>query len=461
MEDQRHDPARVRRFVERFGDTLGADQVLVGDACFAYAIDGREPAVVLFPDSVDAVASALEVASSLDAAVAPWGGGTQMALGYPLERLDVVISLERLNRVITHSSLDGTVTVQAGCTITALNEALASTRQHVALDGPLSHRSTVGGRLATGNSGLRRGAYGHTRDLVLGLQIVRSDGTVTFTGGAAVKNVIGYDLNKLLVGSLGTLGIIVEATLRTSALPDNEATVVASFDDPTSIWGMLTDLDAAQILPTALVAVGPGCLGAGHGLSDELADMIEPAAHPVLLARLSEPPNSLRRHALAVRNFAMKYGAIQPLMVRGDAMHTVWKALDDLPETMELLSTEAVLKVAVLPSEINKVVEVTRSFSEELVLRFCWEADANTGIVWLRMADDASDDERFGQALAVLQESLARRWRSSMVLGCAPSIKQHLSLWGADPHGLELMRAIKSRFDPSGILNPGRFVGHI
>ena len=117
------------------------------------------------------------------------------------------------------------------------------------------------------------------------------------------------------------------------------------------------------------------------------------------------------------------------------------------------------MKVAALPSEIGKAIEVVRVFCMEHELRLCWSADAVAGTAWLRVMGDDGDMERFGAGLRALQEMLSRRWRNSVVLGCAPALKPHLSLWGADPQGLDLMRALKGHFDPSGILNPGRFGG--
>lgn len=453
----------ARLLNKRLASEIGRAALLTGEATAAYAIDGHAPLAVARPSTSAALAATLEVAAELDAAVAPWGGGTQMALGYSLSRLDLVVSLERMRQVTNLDSRDMTVTAEAGCSITELNAVLARSRQFVPLDGAFNNRASIGGRLATASAGLRRGMYGNARDFVMGLMIVRSDGTITHTGGSYVKNVTGYDLNKLFVGSLGTLGVIASATLRTFALPESEATVAAAFDDPSSIWAMLDDLAAAQIAPAALTVCGAGCLGAGRGFALEHADQVQPAAHPMLLVRLADATHAVRRQALAVRGFAMKYGARNVLMLRGEAMLPLWDALNDLPETMQILPNEAVVKVAVLPSEIGKLVEVARSFCAEHELRLCWMADANTGLVWLRVIGDGANDTAatFGASFRVFQETLARRWRNAIVLGCDPAIKQALPLWGADPQGLELMRAIKGRFDPSGILNPGRFVGGI
>ncbi len=433
-----------------------------GDACARYAIDGQAPALVALPDSLASLTATLELAAATGCSVAPWGAGTQMALGYPLAHIDMVLSLERLSRVLTYDADAQTIAVQGGCTVATLNAALRERHLFVALDGPLPAHATIGGRLATGGTGLRRSAYGNVRDLVSGLTVVLSDGQVLRTGNGAVRYETGYDLKKLFVGSLGTLGIIAEARLRVSPIPESEGSVVMAFTDPALIWSLLLDLQTAEIHPKALTVCGPGALAADRGMAPAIADMLQPASHPLLLVRLGGAPEIVQRHALLVRQLGMKYGAQEMLILRDEPMGRLWETLDNLPSTLDLLPQEAVLKVTALPSEVGKVIEMARGFSTEHGLRICWMVDANAGLAWLRVIDDTPNEpEAFGKALCSLQESLTWRWRNAIVLGCAPGFKHQLPLWGADPQGLELMRAIKSQFDSSGILNPGRFVGRI
>jgi len=275
---------------------------------------------------------------------------------------------------------------------------------------------------------------------------------------AMQQQALGYDLNKIIVGSLGTLSIILEATLRVAPLPESEATVIAAFDEPAALWDLLDDFAAAELQPAAAALCGAGVLAAGHGLAAEHATLLTPAAHPLLLVRLAGALPEIRRQALTVRNLILKFGGTPPLLLPGNAMVAAWDALDDFPATADLAPTAAVIKVSALPSEIGTVVEAARSLGGEHGLRLGWVADAVTGLVWLRVMDDGADGH-FATALIGLQDALARRWRNAVVLGCAPELRERLPLWGADPQGIELLRAIKRRFDPQGILNPGRFRG--
>jgi glycolate oxidase FAD binding subunit len=448
----------------RFVALLGAEAVHSGAFAAAYAIDQRVPAVVVRPTSHIQAADALALASEMHLAVAPWGGSTQMSVGYPLTRLDVVLALSHFTQITPHLHLpEGhRVTVGAGCTIAAVNAALAPRGHFLALDGPLPERATVGGRLATSSLGLRRARYGNPRDLVDELVIARGNGAVMYTSGTTNRmmqhHTLGYDLNKIIVGSLGTLSVILEATLRVAPLPASDTTVIAAFAEPAALWDLLDDFAAAELQPAAAALCGVGVLAAAHGLTAELADLLAPAQNPLLLVRLAGALPEIRRQALTLRNLILKFGGSPPLLLPGAALSPAWDALDDFPATANIAATEAVIKVAALPSEIGTVVEAARALGGEHGLRLSWVADAVTGLVWLRVADGGADG-RFAAALIDLQGALARRWRNVVVLGCASALRERLPLWGADPQGMELLRAIKGRFDPQGILNPGRLWG--
>jgi glycolate oxidase FAD binding subunit len=447
--------------VARFGELLGTENVLSGAACLPYALDGHVPAIVVRPGSAALVAAALAEAQAQNLAVAPWGGGTQMTIGYPLQRLDVVLSLEHLKTLQIADPSTRQVTAAAGCTIAEINTALAASGQFLPLDGPLANAATIGGRLATGMPGLQRGRYGHTRDRVVNLVVARSDGMMMHTGGTAnrhmLQSTLGYDLNKLFVGSLGTLGIIVEATLRTELLPQYEATVTASFADPDDLWELGEDLAAAQ-LDTAEVVVCSAEILAAPTRSSVATD------RAVLALRLVGTQHDVSRQALTVRELALKYGAAAPVFLHGAASQGIWQALDDFSATQGLTPTEAVIKVAALASESGTVIEMVRSMSAEHELPLRWLADVVTGLVWLHVGEadlGASEDAqaRFAAALIALQTALTARWRNAVVLGSAPALRQRMPLWGADLESLELLRTLKQQFDPGRILNPGRFGG--
>jgi glycolate oxidase FAD binding subunit len=214
---------------------VGAEHVLAEDRCARYAVDGKAPRAAAFPGSVEELSEVMRLASSERLSVVPWGSGTKISLGGIPERVDLLVGLARFNRIIDYEPADLTATIEGGALLREVQAYLGQRRQFLPLDPPSAARATIGGILATNASGPRRLLHGAARDLLIGLRVVHADGTVTRGGAKVVKNVSGYDMPKLYIGSLGTLGIIVEGTFRIYPLPAVERTWVASFahgEDP-------------------------------------------------------------------------------------------------------------------------------------------------------------------------------------------------------------------------------------
>src|ERR1039457_3109609 len=192
------------------------------------AVEAVQPTGVIAPGTAQEVAQVLYYCNYAGLTIIPRGGGTQLGLGNRPSKADFVLSLERLNRVIEHAWGDMTVTVEAGCTIDKLQGVLREHGQQLGADPMQPQRATVGGVLATAESGTLRIRYGAIRDLVLGLEMALPDGSVIHVGGKVVKNVAGYDLTKLAIGSLGTLGVITRAVFRLHPIPVATATYTAT-----------------------------------------------------------------------------------------------------------------------------------------------------------------------------------------------------------------------------------------
>src|SRR5919109_2258530 len=245
------------KVIEELQAVVGVEFVRAMAAPDAYRVDGRAPWAVVIPGDVDQVGAVLALAHREGLAVVPWGGGTTMALGHPPERLDFVLSLARLNRVLAHEPADLTATVQAGITIAALSAGLGRRRQWWPLDPPLAAAATVGGVLATNTSGPKRLLYGTARDLLIGITVVHADGTISKAGGKVTKNVTGYDMMKLYTGSLGTLAVIAEATLKLRPLPPGQQLIWSTFASREAAAETAQRLLAEGLLPNAVELVNP------------------------------------------------------------------------------------------------------------------------------------------------------------------------------------------------------------
>jgi glycolate oxidase FAD binding subunit len=443
----------------RLVEALGVEHVLSGDACSRYAVQGLIPELVVRPRAAEEISGVLAAASAAGTTVVPWGGGTRMSLGYRPSSVGLVLSLERLNRVLSHDPADLTVSVETGCTLDQLAGALGAAGQMLPLDAPLPARATIGGVLATGAPGPRRLLYGGPRDLLLGVRAVDAAGTITRAGGRVVKNVTGYDLNKLYVGSLGTLAVLVEASFKLVPVPEAEATLFAIGAEPARALAVAESLAAFPVQPAAVCALS---LAGLPGLAARLA---AGAGDTVVAARFPGPAVAVER-AIREASTAARAAGGQHIGHLEAAAHTAfWSAVGDFPATLDLPADTAVLKVSVLPSELATTLETAAAVAGEHDLRLDWLADAGIGILYLRIqaparpASTIDTAETLGPGLRALQGTLAHRWRSSVVLACAPELKTGLPLWGADPPAIDVMRTIKRQFDPAGTLNPGRFVG--
>jgi glycolate oxidase FAD binding subunit len=441
----------VRSLASSLAEGLAEEALLSGDACRPYAVEGRTPALVALPTTAEEVAHVLRTANLAGAAVTPWGAGTLQALGMPPDRLDIVLSLERLNRVLIYEPDDLTCSVEAGMTLGQLNQLLGEHNQMLPLDPPLPERATIGGLIAANASGPRRHGYGTLRDLLIGIRVVHTDGTISKAGGMVVKNVSGYDMMKLYLGSLGTVAVVVSANFKLLPRPAAQATALVRFDGVAPALATVEALLASQLVPTA-VDVADAAAAAALGLNGEGA---------LLAVRCEGPAAAVERTARDVQSLASERGGRAPATLDAAATEDFWRRVADFAQVAELAPDEAVLKLSVIPTDVPAALAGLADAAGAAGLRAARLAHAGTGIVLARVRPAAAGQEAFGPALAQLQAALVQRWKNAMVLGCAPHYKPGLALWGAEPSGLAVMRAIKAEYDPNGILNKGRFVGGI
>jgi glycolate oxidase FAD binding subunit len=247
---------------------VGEDNVIPGDGS-EVALDGRKPAVIVRPATSEEVAAIVAWARTTDHALIVSGQGTRLAMGNPPERCDVLLSLARMNRILDYEPPDLTARVEAGCTLMTFNRTAQSHRQWLPLDPPGSDQATLGGIVATDDFGPLRYAYGRPRDYVIGIEVVEGTGRLIKSGGRVVKNVTGYDLNKLFVGSYGTLGVIVRINLKLRPRPDGDATVLVSKASTDALSACARALLSSELMPVAVVLVNSG---AGRMLGLELAE---------------------------------------------------------------------------------------------------------------------------------------------------------------------------------------------
>jgi glycolate oxidase FAD binding subunit len=432
---------------------LDSQRVLPCEEAASYAVDGVIPQVVALPETVEEVAEVMRLASREDAAVIPWGGGTAMSLGNAPRRYDIALCLSRLNQVVEHEPADLTATVQAGKSLADLQRHLAESGQFLALDPPSGQEATIGGILAANASGPSRHAYGTARDLLLGMRAVQADGRIIKAGGRVVKNVAGYDLSRLFIGSLGSLGIIIEASFKLAPLPSAGRTAIVSLPSAQEAWRFVAQtanlsLRAVELLNAAAVSpdASPSGLAQG-GYALVLAAAGEPAAVEHSLKQIGE----LSRQAAAA-SFAE---------VDESAQDQLWQAVAGLTRPSPA-DAALICKAAVLPSQVPALAEQIETMRRELGLEPLLVSHLTAGIVY--SAWTVQPDEGVQRALdlaTALRRAVAGLGGSLVVEACPLALKEKTDVWGEPAADFPLMRRIKEQFDPQGILSPGRFLGRL
>lgn len=392
-------------------------------------VDGVRPAVVARPASTEEVADLMRAAAGHGLAVVPRGRGTKLSWGRPPARADLVVDLSAMDRILDHAAGDLIVDTEAGARLADLQAAVAQAAQRLAVDETVAG-SSVGGTLATATSGPTRVAHGTVRDLLIGVTVVRADGVVAKAGGRVVKNVAGYDLGKLVIGSYGTLAIITRAVFRLHPLPAARSFVSVPVSDPAAAHAATQAVIHSHVVPAAVEvdwpAEGPGTLtvlldGIAEGVAGRTAAAVGLLGQTAIVADTAPPGWA-------------EYP--WPLKARGDERATA-------------------LKLTFAISGLPDVLAAARAVDLPVTLR----GSAGAGVVYVAIPADATSIA-VGAAVQRLREACARRGGSAVVLDAAPDVKRAIDTWGPI-RGLDLMRRVKNQFDPDHRLAPARFVGGI
>lgn len=397
-----------------------------------HAVDGCVPRAVVEPATHEQARQAMRAASASRLAVIPFGGGTHMALGRPPRAYDVALSLRRLYRIVAHEPADMTVTVEAGVRLADLQQALAAHGQHLPLDPPGPETMTVGGMLSANASGPLRHAFGGARDWLLGTRVVHADGGESKSGGRVVKNVTGYDVHKLYAGSLGTLGIVTEATFKLAPLPRARRDVVVRV------------AAAAQACALILLARDAGLsLHAAEALSPQAAQQVIGNEAWCMLARVAGDGGGVERSQRELAQAAREAG--------GQIIEAPPQAWDTWSKTMQ--PARLSVRVNVLPASVAAVLDALSAAT----LSGAMSATVAAGIVRLQV-----DEPDAGSAVSLVEQArrTAAQHGGFAVVECAPpEVRRRVDPFGAPRGDFEIMRRLKQQFDPDGVLSPGRFLG--
>ncbi len=439
------------------------------EACRALAVDGVQPKLVVYPSSAEQVAAALQCASERDLAVIPIRNGTKLGVGNPPRRYDLALSLKSLNRVWHYEPADLTVAVEPGMKLGDFQHFLARDGLWLPLDPRGGAGASLGGILAANAAGPLRARYGAPRDWTLGMKVATTEGKIIKTGGRVVKNVAGYDVGKLLIGSWGTLGVIVEACFKLFTRPAGRATFVFA----------VPNLEAARDLRRAIFRSPLEPL--------RMALLERRAAQWVVEAgkKLEAPNSKLENRSSNIQlrdssfEFWIEAGGSERVLGRtaSDLEHlageaglraekcdnatSVWDRVGDFATLAAENSKDAIVLRAPLPLDSSeKFLGV--ALDEIQVQTFL--SQPGTGVVTLVLGGDGAGGNSPASAPSVVARlrDLADKLGGALVVEhCPPELKPQLDVWGRPGSHVEILRQVKAVWDPKGVLSPGRFAGGI
>ena len=409
----------------------------------SFALGGKIPALAFAPADAQALATLQQRCDAAGAAIVVHGGGTLQSLGAPPARYDVAIVTRALDAVMEYEPRDLTIGAGAGMTLAELDRTLAAHGQFVPIDAPLRTRATLGGTLATGWLAPRRATYGRPRDIVIGTVAALADGTLTHAGGMVVKNVTGYDVGKLFVGSLGTLGTLVRVNLKTLPRPPAMRVALAPLPEETRLRAF-EHIAQMSVEPSAALWIGgfDGALDGASGPDGRLLLVLEGTASVV------------DRATRELRSVLGSAGVPQTQIVDQNASTVYQRVLDATVEGVDERS--ATLRIAGPPHTIADRLRTIEEVARMAALAADLIVDLRNGDAFARLvsAERAMLEDQFPLIVATLRERLANVTTvAGMTSGADP--------WGPPPPAFPAMQALKERFDPNGTLAPGRYVAGI
>lgn len=422
-----------------------------------FHVDGVTPAAVVEPADTNELAEIVRWARAHRAALLPVTSGAYLPLGNPPHAADIAVSLARLNRVVHYDPGDLTFGAEAGLLLAQAQEQLAADGLFLPADPPYADRTALGGLLAANASGPLRYAYGTWRDFVVGVKFVTGEGKLVKTGGRVVKNVAGYDLSKLLIGSLGTLGVITEINFKCFPAPPETATFVFAFAEMEAALETRRRIVHSAWQPRTLELLDPQAArlaGTRELSSDHWSLVVSVGGAEPVIARYQADFSALARDAKAF-SFAV---------ARGESETALWNTLHTLlPRAREATAAATIVKAALPLTGVGPFIAKALAVAARYELPAAATAHAGSGIALVYLLPSAATDAAARTAQAATEMIHAGNNLAGRVSlpWCPTEVKRDVNPWGPLRDDFSLMKKLKAQFDPDRVLNPGRFVGGI
>jgi glycolate oxidase FAD binding subunit len=451
--------------VTRLEEIVGGAHVITDAAELgARHVDGKIPSAVVQPAEVAQIAEILRFAAAETLAVIACSGCTKLGIGTPPERYDIALDLSRMNRVLAYDPRDLTLGVEPGVRIEDLLRVLAEQNQFLPLAVPFADRATVGGVVAANSSSPLRHFYGGVRDFCLGMEFVTGEGVISKGGGRVVKNVTGYDLHKLLTGSLGTLAVITRVNFRTFPLPPAQGTFVASFSDAESAFGFCRSVAQSVLTPQILEVADPAA--ADLLFSGAAPARIAPQQWCVVITAAGQPA-VVDRYARELGHIAGTANAAEFMPLSNAEQSSVLARVREFPRlVLEAVPAAIIFRLCVLPTAMTPLFAKLSEIAKHRNLAFAALTRAS-GIMYATFFAEEGRETSASEIAAAAKEvfqlcAQPENNAQAMLEFCPADVKRAVGdVWGHARPDFALMKRVKNVFDPRNVLSPGRFAGGI
>jgi len=455
--------SKIDKLIPRLREIVGETHVIQDpDKLKAYVIDGKKPKVIVFPKTINEVSKVVAHANQQHLTVIPRGNGTKMGIGGISAKIDIILSTLRLNRITDSDCENLTLSAECGITLKEVQKSLAKVGKgyFLPLDPPYTEKATLGGIVATNSSGPKRMLYGTARDMIIGTKAVFPNGDIVVSGGKTVKNVSGYDMCKLLIGSYGTLGILCEMTFKLLPLPEKEATLLASFARIEEADGFVRELRGSQLIPSSIET-----LNAMAVQKMKYSISLPPNANYLIAIGLEGVTESIERQIFEMSEIGKKHGVLEAVTLDSEKHQAFWIAIRDFAERLTEIYTNLIcLKSNVLISKIGETLGSYEKIVRESGIDCAFLCHSGNGILYsyiLPGKNFRSKVESFIELIEKLTSEAVKNEGNLVVESSPLLIKKKVEVWGQSRRDYEVMRRLKKQIDPAGILNRGRFVGGI
>ncbi|MDA2914270.1 FAD-binding oxidoreductase [Acidobacteriia bacterium AH_259_A11_L15] len=439
-------------------------------ACRRFMVDGVTPSAVVEPTEAGELIEIIRWARSHHAALLPVSSGVYLPVGNPPAAADVAVSLARMNQVAHYDPADLTLSVQPGMLLRDVQALLAEHGLFLPADPPYADGAApaigaaLGGLLATNASGPLRYAYGTWRDFVLGMKFVTGEGKLVKTGGRVVKNVAGYDLAKLMIGSLGTLAILTEISFKVFPLPARTATFVAGFRELEAALALRSRIVHSVLQPMSIDLLDSA---AARLITSTESSPAAPAAGTqpdwLLVVSVGGVETVIDRYEKELSTRAREANAASFARLAGEEGQALLTGLRNLiPRARETHPGATIVKCTLPLTQLGAFIAKAQQVAARYQLPAAASAHAGSGIAYIYLGGpEAAIDttKKMAQAATEMVHAGNNLGGRTTIPWCPTEVKRDVNPWGPVRDDFPLMQKLKAQFDPDRILNPGRFVG--